>query len=606
MKHGHGTETDTDGGVIHQGQWCHDEPHILRGGDSLDSFPTQESQVSEVDEQQLLKPVVNIIVMDSRDRKGTFRGMLLRGVPHSVGHMLYHEGDFTTYQGFWDYGDWKQGRLEYRNGDTYDGEFENNLRSGVGCYIWADGRQYEGEWKADVREGQGCFRFPNGDLYEGSFVAGARHGFGCFKFHDTTLFEGSFKKGEFHGHGCKYVHRDGRVYLGDFADGARNGQGKELYPNGSLRYEGQWVNDDPLLPAKIQPPPEGFVLLDVDEPERTDSKENVGELEDVSINSKPTTTSSIYNETKDCKTVVDETIQDAVGNNGKYTGLVLNGRPHGVGRMVYTGEIREGFWRYGHLDGHARAFFELGDFYEGNFENSLREGQGVYKWSDGRVYEGEYKLDQRHGYGHFVYPSGDEYVGLYKNGMRCGKGKFTFADGSSYVGEWKDSLYHGYGELKNIDGSFYKGEWQFGRKHGMGLHQEEGNGVVFNGKWENDEFIKAIEVDAALEEKEATEPIVDASLNSNQVDHCLGLLDGENHRWQPSGAEDDIGIEDELSLDVKAQEEDPVNESGVSSVDEGVENQRADLKSEFSNVDLQGDEEAVGEDSTERYEDSRN
>jgi hypothetical protein len=32
------------------------------------------------------------------------------------------------------------------NGDTYEGEFDNNELSGKGKFLWADGRAYEGEW----------------------------------------------------------------------------------------------------------------------------------------------------------------------------------------------------------------------------------------------------------------------------------------------------------------------------------------------------------------------------------------------------------------------------------------------------------------------------
>jgi hypothetical protein len=67
-------------------------------------------------------------------------------------------------------------------------------------------------------------------------------------------------------------------------------------------------------------------------------------------------------QTKGCRTVIEETLKDAVGNEGKFTGLIFDCLPHGVGRMVYSCEISEGFWKNGHLDGHARAFFSLAIF----------------------------------------------------------------------------------------------------------------------------------------------------------------------------------------------------------------------------------------------------
>lgn len=592
MAHGRGVETDRDGTIIHQGEWRDDEPDVFRG--ESNSVATNDSEVSEMEEQQQLKPVVSMVVADSRGRKGTFRGMLLRGIPHNVGHMVYDSGDIATYQGFWDYGDWKKGRVEYRNGDIFDGDFENNLRCGLGRYDWADGRQYQGEWKADRREGQGRFHFPNGDVYEGHFVAGQRHGFGRFEFHDNSLFEGSFQKGEFHGQGCKFVHKDGRVYLGDFSEGARHGFGKEVYPNGSLRYEGEWIQDEPLFSGKIKPPPEGFVLMDGDDD---------GQLENVSITSKKSTLSSIYADTKDCKTVVEETIKDASGTEGKYTGLVLNGLPHGVGRMVYSCEIREGFWKHGHLDGHARAFFQTGDFYEGMFVNSVREGKGVYKWSDGRVYEGDYINDQRHGHGRFVYPTGDEYVGGYEKGMRCGKGKFTFFDGSSYDGEWQDSVYHGYGELKEINESYYKGGWKQGRKHGKGVQYEAEHSLLIHGEWDEGELVKEINVPEESKVKDPEQPLAVHESEAGTSELDWGLLDGEHRRWEPTekGKVEELMDNNDLedvnfqAIDLSAADDDVQNDHDLESDTADVPGDSIDENAEASLVEREDAEQGNGD-----------
>jgi hypothetical protein len=582
MAHGQGVETDGLGRILHNGTWRHDEPLAAAGSSTIpvkttmtsaastvktlfDGFPKLPTMFSTTkesapvapppfvvehepdppttdDSDANLEPVVNRLLVDARGRRGNFRGMVLRGVPHGVGHMEYEsssnnkemKGD--TYQGFWDYGDWKEGRVEYQNGDVYHGDFGKlNVRSGNGQYLWADGRQYQGEWQNDARHGQGQFHYPNGDYFHGTFSHGMRHGHGRFEFHDGSLFEGGFQKGEFHGQGCKYVHRDGRVYLGDFMDGVRNGYGKETYPSGSLRYEGEWVNDDALQSTKVQPAPPGFILQDdVDD-------------EMASLASEVSKTPSIVTDTKDCTTVVEESIKDAQGNPGTFTGLVLRGLPHGVGRMVYTGEIREGFWKNGYLEGHARAFFANGDFYEGMFFKSQRQGKGVYKWKDGRIYEGDYIDDQRHGSGRFVYPSGDEYVGDYDLGMRSGMGKFTFADGSNYEGGWYDSLYHGYGELKEVTGNYYKGEWKEGKKHGTGQQYNEKERLLQKGEWEDDNFVKEDESvvggdeNASLgEDSERTATDLVESPRTRKQSFRWGSFDGENRRWEPLEAVDMI------------------------------------------------------------------
>ena len=531
MANGQGVETDSNGRITLQGEWRDDEPFLTKNAttDSTGMLP-DDSETSEHDEQQQLVPVVNVIATDAQGRNGTFRGMFLRGVPHSVGLMMYEKGDVISYEGFWEYGDWTQGQVVYRNGDTFHGDFQNNRRCGSGHYVWSDGRQYQGEWKADKREGQGRFLYPNGEVFEGQFVDGVRHGHGRFEFQDGSIFEGSFCSGEFHGQGCKYVHRDGRIYLGEFSKGVRNGYGKETYPDGSLRYEGEWINDEPLHPGKIKPTPPGFVMLEDDD---IDDHEGGG-----SLVSKASSVPTILMETKDCKTVVAQIVKDVCGIAGTYTGLVLNGLPHGVGRMVYDTEIREGFWRNGHLEGHARAFFENGDFYEGMFVSSKRQGKGVYKWRDGRIYEGDYTDDQRHGRGRFIYPEGHEYVGDYVDGSRSGKGKFTFSDGSSYSGAWESNLYHGYGEHKQAKGAYYKGEWQKGMKHGKG-EMFSLEGTKQNGEWENDVFVKEI----VLEHEADNPPLQHADDHETLTGAFqLGILDSENRRWEPADNHSEVEI----------------------------------------------------------------
>jgi hypothetical protein len=452
------------------------------------------------------------------------------------------------------------------------------LRTGSGEYIWKDGRQYEGEWNKDLREGRGKFFFPNGDMFDGNFVAGLREGPGRFEFHDGSLFEGSFHQGQFHGQGCRFVHKDGRVFLGDFCDGLRHGYGKETYPDGSLRYEGEWENDAPLQQSRIQACPSGFVLIEAGD----ESEEKVEEV--LPLPKPPLRTPSLVAATKDCKTVVEEAIKDAQGNAGQFTGLVLENLPHGVGRMVYEGEIREGFWRNGYLEGHARAFFQNGDFYEGMFAKSQREGKGVYKWKDGRVYEGDYIDDQRHGHGRFIYPSGDEYVGGYGKGMRSGKGKFTFADGSYYDGEWENSTYHGYGELREIGGNWFKGEWKDGKKHGKGMQYFLDRDVTQTGLWNDDEFVEEIDT-KEVEEKPEPPPEADVSSTpSSRSRHSFrwGMLDAENSRWMPTEANDRGEIAKYLDDNDKEDE----SESNKDTPEDARNGSDADIVKRLDSVDL--------------------
>ena len=39
---------------------------------------------------------------------------------------------------------------------------------------------------------------------------------------------------------------DGRRYEGEWRNGMAHGMGKETYPNGKVRHEGQWIDDEPI------------------------------------------------------------------------------------------------------------------------------------------------------------------------------------------------------------------------------------------------------------------------------------------------------------------------------------------------------------------------
>lgn len=39
---------------------------------------------------------------------------------------------------------------------------------------------------------------------------------------------------------------DGRRYRGEWRNGMAHGRGTETYPNGAVRHDGQWVDDEPV------------------------------------------------------------------------------------------------------------------------------------------------------------------------------------------------------------------------------------------------------------------------------------------------------------------------------------------------------------------------
>jgi hypothetical protein len=46
-----------------------------------------------------------------------------------------------------------------------------------------------------------------------------------------------------------------------------------------------------------------------------------------------------------------------------------------------------------------RSQNNLGDVYEGTYENDMKNGQGIYHWANGTTYNGNFVNDKKHGKG---------------------------------------------------------------------------------------------------------------------------------------------------------------------------------------------------------------
>ena len=91
---------------------------------------------------------------------------------------------------------------------------------GRGVYTWSTGDVYEGDFNNDSRSGNGTMHWSNGDIYEGNFTDGVQQGKG------------------------KYIETNGNVYVGEFTNDRKNGDGKYTWATGMV-YTGEFINDKP-------------------------------------------------------------------------------------------------------------------------------------------------------------------------------------------------------------------------------------------------------------------------------------------------------------------------------------------------------------------------
>ena len=152
-----------------------------------------------------------------------------------------------------------------------------------------------------------------------------------------------------------------------------------------------------------------------------------------------------------------------------YEGEWKNGLKDGIGTMKRGNMSYEGEWKNGRISGEGRIKWENGNLYEGEFKMNHIEGNGYMVWYDLlEKYIGKWKSDKQNGLGMHIWyePKGElkemrnRYVGEWEEGIRQGYGVFFYSNGAMYEGEWKNNMKHGFGIMKFEDGKKYIGRFE--------------------------------------------------------------------------------------------------------------------------------------------------
>ena len=262
----------------------------------------------------------------------------------------------------------KVGKLTWANGNSYEGEYDENKQPhGKGTMNFPGGEIYEGEFKDGKANGQGKMKFKTGNTYSGGWKDNKRCGHGRYDWNsddevkDITTYEygaqandgvkskqskkgnwylGDWKDDKPAGHGkFFFAHLGGAIYEGAVSDWEPNGIGKMHWPTGSeylgemtsgaidgkgiyisgktgIIYEGTWVDD-------VR---QGYLVM------------------------KDCTLKTIYAGNWENNKMLDtDTVEDVTFLDGKrYSGCWVGNAPHGYGVMKYPdGRVIEGEWQDG-------------------------------------------------------------------------------------------------------------------------------------------------------------------------------------------------------------------------------------------------------------------
>lgn len=134
-----------------------------------------------------------------------------------------------------------QGKLTLSNGDSYEGEFKQDLFHGYGVYIDnASGSKYEGNWEEGSRTGKGKEYFNDGSVYEGNYLKNKRNGKGKLKLSNGSEYLGDFIDDKIEGKGI-FKWNENKIYFGEWENNSLNGIGSFML--GTKKYIGHFRND---------------------------------------------------------------------------------------------------------------------------------------------------------------------------------------------------------------------------------------------------------------------------------------------------------------------------------------------------------------------------
>ena len=156
------------------------------------------------------------------------------------------------------------------------------------------------------------------------------------------------------------------------------------------------------------------------------------------------------------------------GNGLIYEGEFVHGVKEGYGRMKKGSITYEGTFHNGAIDGYGRLTWDNGDQYEGEFKNNKINGVGTMYWASlGEKFTGQWKDNKENGFGIYIWYEKNSnsktlrnrYIGYWINGVREGYGVFFYSNDTKYEGFWENNEKNGFGVFRFKNGTEYIGDF---------------------------------------------------------------------------------------------------------------------------------------------------
>ena len=172
-----------------------------------------------------------------------FEGNLEHGIKNGKGTSIYLN---ASYEGNW-FNNNKNGigKEKYLNGSIYEGEFLNNKKYGKGIARYPNNSVYDGDWIDNKKHGKGKIIYPDNSVYDGDWIDNKKYGKGIYIYSDNSVYDGDWIDNKKHGKGI-HTFPNSDVYDGDWIDNTKHGIGILKSKDGTIIYEGEWINDEPI------------------------------------------------------------------------------------------------------------------------------------------------------------------------------------------------------------------------------------------------------------------------------------------------------------------------------------------------------------------------
>lgn len=349
--------------------------------------------------------------------------------------------------------------VQYDDGSTYEGEWSQDARNGHGVLTLANGSVYEGDWTDDLLQGHAQVEYildaAQGWVlsFEGEFTANEPNGAGTYRSAAGSVQNGSWSVAEEQSISLTAANTSRAIsgsYAGMLNDAVPGGYGKAVWTLDSSHtasYAGEWQDGVPT-----------------------------GKGTYTAVNGESLSGEWSY--------ASAQKITASSGAAGTYTGLLLDGKPAGLGITLWSsGEVSVTEYKNAQRSGYGFSYGKNGDQYTGLWSaDAMSNGTGSYTYSDGSRFSGTWSGAQRTGT--LTTAAGETYKGTWQNNVLTGKATYTNARGESYDGSWSAGKKNGSGTYKWANGDVYTGSWSNDRPNGSGT-MRYANGDSYAGTWTN-------------------------------------------------------------------------------------------------------------------------